>query len=245
MADRLAAGMASGHRWVFIPLLRALVLYQLYPLHSRNHFPNITGEFKLGNALADFRSSHAIAAHQKQNFTRSFAMESVRRILMWRLRHLLPLSSVPLPPNLHLLPPSIKDPFGRPIIIMNELASAGNRSVDFKEILGITLERLRIYLKEINKMEGPSTRPVLQYVVLLDLEGISIRQIVRRVFLNLYLYQVTRRNAESGFTNMDNPRNHTTISGNVGSWYAQAYTTVIEIDRCFLKCSCIIIHGHM
>jgi hypothetical protein len=122
--------------------------------------------------------------NQKQTFTRAFAMESVRRILLWRLHHLLPLSPVPSPRTLHLLPSTSRDPFGRPIIIMNDFAAVDvsqDATLDFKRVLAPTLERLRKYLKELNENdegEGRRHRPVLQYVLVLDLKGVLIQHIV-------------------------------------------------------------------
>jgi hypothetical protein len=109
-------------------------------------------------------------------------MESIRRILLWRLHNLSRFQHVPPPRNLHLLPPASRDPFGRPIVIMNDFASIdqleGANADDFRKSLKPTIERLRRYLTELNEAQG-KRRPVLQYVVLLDLEGVSIQHIVR------------------------------------------------------------------
>jgi hypothetical protein len=165
---------------------------------------------------------------QKQNFTRSFAMESVRRILLWRLHHLLPLLPAPSPRTLRLLPSTSRDPFGHPIIVMNNFAAVDRSEdapPDFKKAVAPTLERLRKYLKELNendKSEGRPHRPVLQYVLFLDLEGVLIQHIVS-LLDSLLTFPFIDPSAECGSHGVDHPRGSTSVSGDAGSWCVTQY----------------------
>lgn len=99
---------------------------------------------------------------------------------MWRLNVLRPQLTGPLLRKYHILPNP--DPFGRPIIVV--------RISDLKEVEGTlknllipTMEDLRVQLKSFNDSRfhggsGGSTLPILQYVVLLDLAGLTIQNIV-------------------------------------------------------------------
>jgi hypothetical protein len=122
-------------------------------------------------------------------------MESIRRTLVWRLHNLLPLPPVPPPSTLHLLPES-QDSYGRPIIILNNFASVEESPTerDFRKILPQTIERLRLYLKALNDSDDDReavdgvSRPILQYVVLLDLEGVAIQNIVWLSLIHVFWY---------------------------------------------------------
>ena len=108
-------------------------------------------------------------------------MESIRRTLVWRLQHLRPLPPVTPPRTLHLLPSSIRDPFGRPIIIMSGFSADDERqsTENLRATLAPTIELLRKYLKSLNDAGGDAGRPILQFIIVLDLEGVSIQHVVR------------------------------------------------------------------
>src|SRR5438477_5556754 len=105
-------------------------------------------------------------------------MEAIRRTLVWRLNNLRSHFKNPPLSKFHVL--SNPDPFGRPIILLRVsdlLGLAGN----MKDMFIPTMERLREHLKQFNddRLFFGETQPVLQYVVLLDVAGLSIRSIVR------------------------------------------------------------------
>lgn len=106
-------------------------------------------------------------------------MESIRKNLLWRLSNMWPLCPFPPTPNLHCLPGGVRDPFGRPILVI-EVISATMASDTFRPHIIQTFERLRCHLKRLNDGENPGPRPpVLQYVILLDLSSLSFRDFVR------------------------------------------------------------------
>ena len=115
---------------------------------------------------------------QRNNFTRSFAMESIRKNLVWRLNNLwLEIRHPPIP-IVHCLPTSVRDPLGRPILFI-EVVAFNESTDDFKPHIIQGFERLRGHLVELNDISEPNTlRPVLQYVVLLDLKGLSMQSLV-------------------------------------------------------------------
>lgn len=102
-------------------------------------------------------------------------MESVRKILLWRLENMWPLDLPRPTPNLHCLPDTVYDPFGRPILLI-EVMAIKTASDTFKLHIIQTFERLRCHLKRLNDGENPGPRlPILQYVILLDLKSLSFR----------------------------------------------------------------------
>jgi hypothetical protein len=110
-------------------------------------------------------------------------MEAIRRNLVWRLENIRSLSQKHLrPPRaIFCLPDHCRDPFGHPIVVVRGTPLEGTAnlsSADFRAVLIPTLDCLRVHLKEINK-ERTKGNIALQYVVLLDLGGVSIQSIVR------------------------------------------------------------------
>ena len=104
-------------------------------------------------------------------------MESIRRILVWRLNHLHSKFRCPALSRFRVL--SNPDPFGRPIILLKvadllELPDIG------KDFFVPTMEILRGHLQQLNddRLLFGETQPTLQYVVILDVAGLSIRSIV-------------------------------------------------------------------
>lgn len=106
-------------------------------------------------------------------------MESIRQNLVWRIntiRH-----SLEEPPLgvLRCLPSSVSDPFGRPIILLQVGALANEHSTDdFKHLLMPTIYHLQSHLKKLNALEEQKQKPIFQYIVLLDLAGVSIQHLV-------------------------------------------------------------------
>ncbi|KAK2464172.1 hypothetical protein APHAL10511_003629 [Amanita phalloides] len=146
----------------------------------RDILPFVSDELRLGPEATEwakfwlYDTSTLFRILKRHNFTRSFALEAVRKNLFWRLNNL------QTPPRhaatnfLQCLPSSILDPFDRPIIIL--------KMVDFNQTFdGIkpwilqTFESLRINLERLN--DNVRVNPVLQYMVLLDLEGLLFQNI--------------------------------------------------------------------
>ena len=124
---------------------------------------------------------------QRNSFTRSFALEAIRKTLMWRINTLRPTldcSSSVLQPVAHCLPTDARDAFGRPIAVVKvtdydlDTAEAGDQK-PLKTRVYAQMERFRMHLDCLNEENEHMECPVLQYVVLLDLNGLSVQNIVR------------------------------------------------------------------
>ncbi|KAH9083934.1 CRAL-TRIO domain-containing protein, partial [Lactarius deliciosus] len=166
--------------------------------------PNVVDELGLDKAARerteewlhdDLSIFRTLKRHQ---FTKAFALESLRSILIWRLSHLKAQDPDAFPPSpLHVLPPLATDILRRPILILR-LANLANLQKDPREHILRTVEGLRINLHNINVSSPPGsplTHPVLQYVLLVDMENASMRNFVR---LNLdlltwYIHEVSPR----------------------------------------------------
>ncbi|KAG7446558.1 CRAL/TRIO domain-containing protein [Guyanagaster necrorhizus] len=115
---------------------------------------------------------------RRNNYTKSFALEAVRKNLVWRLGHVWPPDpeiSTRIAASVHFLPDDITDPLGRPIIVL-KVAPFNYGSDDYKGVVYRALECLRCHLREVNRNEVEG-RPALQYVLLLDLKGLSMQSI--------------------------------------------------------------------
>ena len=121
---------------------------------------------------------------QRHKFTKAFALESLRSILIWRLSHLKAQDPSAYPPSaLHVLPLRATDILRRPILVLR-LADLANLQKDPREHILRTVEGLRINLHSINPSsppESPMPGPVLQYMLLVDMENASLRNFVRLV----------------------------------------------------------------
>ncbi|KAJ7091965.1 CRAL-TRIO domain-containing protein [Mycena belliarum] len=124
---------------------------------------------------------------RRNKFTRSFAMESVRKTLVWRFSHLWPPDAPLRMPLVHCLHPPVVDPFGRPILVV-KIVSFNDSSDAFKPLILRGLERLRLHLRRLNR-ESDSPAPILQYVILIDLANLSTQS------LNIDLVTWTMREA--------------------------------------------------
>ncbi|KAF8629903.1 hypothetical protein AX15_003255 [Amanita polypyramis BW_CC] len=111
---------------------------------------------------------------KRNNFTRSFALEAVRKNLIWRLSNLPRILDCTSTNFLQCLPFSILDPFDRPIIVV-KMTAFNQASDTIKPWILQAFELLRINLKRLNG--NARENPVLQYIVLLDLEGLLLQNL--------------------------------------------------------------------
>ncbi|RDB25475.1 Protein real-time [Hypsizygus marmoreus] len=147
----------------------------------RDILPSVTDELELSPEATDWAKEWLddpytlFRISRRNKFTRSFAMESIRKNLIWRLNNLWPLEGRSLPiPMIHCLPGNAHDPFGRPILVIETLPL----DIDLDAIRPLilrTFERLRAHLKCLNDTLMAPEKPTLQYIVLLDLQGLSLR----------------------------------------------------------------------
>ncbi|KAI0039772.1 CRAL/TRIO domain-containing protein, partial [Auriscalpium vulgare] len=116
---------------------------------------------------------------KRHKFTASFALESMRMTLVWRLTAL---PAQRPPPALqtdiiHCLPRTSLDHFGRPVLVIR-LAALGEVASDPRPYFLTAIELLRVNLKSLNDAsEEPRRHPVLQYTLLLDMADVSMRSI--------------------------------------------------------------------
>lgn len=105
-------------------------------------------------------------------------MEAIRKTLIWRFSTLWPLRPPQSSPVLHCLPSSARDPFGRPILVI-EAVPLKDYSDTLKPYIIQTFERLRVLLKQLMD-DGASGLhlPTLQYIILLDLKEFSYKNFV-------------------------------------------------------------------
>lgn len=129
---------------------------------------------------------------QRNRFIRSFCLEAVHKDLQWRLKNLWPLEAHSIP-NLHCLPVHVHDPFGRPILVLRMNPIAEDVLSKKQSIFVYAFEKLRLHLKRQYDV-SPDDNPTLQYVVLLDLNELSLQSIVSAPSTDRYgpvLYKVT------------------------------------------------------
>lgn len=92
-------------------------------------------------------------------------------------------------PLLYCLPSHVSDPLDHPIIILKMAAFSTQHSPDdLKRLLMPTIDKLQVHLKELNNRSDRKERPILQYIVLLDLADVSIQSLVRTLYLNPSVY---------------------------------------------------------
>jgi hypothetical protein len=102
----------------------------------------------------------------------------MRENLIWRITVLRNHLTRPLPRKYYILPNP--DRFGRPIVLF-KVSDLKDISEDVRGQLMYTMDCLRRHLKSLNDDRPHDHDPVLQYVVLLDLSGLSIQNIVSGV----------------------------------------------------------------
>ncbi|KAI0935353.1 hypothetical protein AcV7_003816 [Taiwanofungus camphoratus] len=115
---------------------------------------------------------------KRHKFTVSFALESLRTALIWRLTALPVLESNIQPSFLRCFPVTIRDSFGRPIIFL-KLAAISEIRGDLRLVFMNTMEVLRLHLQWLNtKLDlEDQALPVMQYVALIDVEGVSFQSV--------------------------------------------------------------------
>ncbi|ESK90852.1 phosphatidylinositol transfer protein csr1 [Moniliophthora roreri MCA 2997] len=148
--------------------------------------PSVTDELELDEEQTDWtkewlEDTQAIfQIMRKHKFTRSFAMDSIRKNIVWRIEHLWPPKSDLHIPELHCLP-DVRDPLGRPILVIEPAALNG--APDAVQPLFIhAMERLRVHLKVLNDASDKTSSPSLQYIVLLDLQKLSMQTMSIELF---------------------------------------------------------------
>lgn len=73
----------------------------------------------------------------------------------------------------------VRDPLGRPIVVL-QLANLWESSQDLRATLSHNIELMRIHLLHLNGQDS-GLRPVLQYVALLDISGLTFNGVVRAI----------------------------------------------------------------
>ncbi|KAG8214253.1 CRAL-TRIO domain-containing protein [Butyriboletus roseoflavus] len=126
----------------------------------------------LSEWLSDIASIFRLLRRQK--FIRPFTLQEIRAISIWRLQNLRPVLVLPIPTLFRCLPPPIADPFGRPLVFL-KLASLQSLSCSIHEALLQEVERLRLHLRYIRDHYAHTGSAPLQYLVLIDLDGVSIQ----------------------------------------------------------------------
>lgn len=114
---------------------------------------------------------------QRHKFISSFALEALRDTLLWRLKTLRPLRGEPPSPFLSCLPTAVRDPFGRPILVL-KLAPLSDSTTNLKNAFILHMELMRLHLVHVNGPLRVVARPVLQYVALLDISGATFNNVV-------------------------------------------------------------------
>ncbi|KAF9564738.1 CRAL/TRIO domain-containing protein [Agrocybe pediades] len=157
-------------------------IYTLQDTLIRDILPSVTDELALTPEvqewakewLSDTSSMFRLARRNK--FTRSFSLEAIQKTLLWRIENLWPLEPPSPIPNLHCLPSDIRDPFGRPILVL-EVTPVDQPVDSQKRAIIRAFEQLRLHLRSLYDSSEDDARPPLQYVVLLDLAQLSLQSI--------------------------------------------------------------------
>ncbi|KAI0302703.1 CRAL-TRIO domain-containing protein [Russula brevipes] len=165
--------------------------------------PNVVDELGLDSPARDWaqewlRDDLSIFRTLKRHqFTKAFALESLRTILTWRLTHLKSQDPTAFPESpLHILPSPASDILRRPVLILR-LAKLATLQKDPREHILRSVEGLRLNLHNINSSssslpESSSHDPVLQYILLVDMEDASMRSF-NLDLLTWYTHEVAPR----------------------------------------------------
>ncbi|KAK0455505.1 uncharacterized protein EV420DRAFT_1553992 [Desarmillaria tabescens] len=146
--------------------------------------PSVSDELRLGDLETSWAKEwlndtfSIFHLFRRNNYTKSFALEAVRKNLVWRLSHVWPPDpdiSTRIAASVHFLPDDVTDPLGRPIIML-KFAPFNYCLDEYEGVVYRALECLRCHLQEVNRNEVEG-RPALQYVLLLDLKGLSMQSI--------------------------------------------------------------------
>ncbi|KAI0335044.1 CRAL/TRIO domain-containing protein [Cubamyces sp. BRFM 1775] len=131
---------------------------------------------------------------KRHKFTVPFTLEHARDTLLWRLA-VIPADLPPRPPSfIQCLPLEHRDPCGRPVIVVR-LAQLFQFSGDVREALVHYMERLRLNLQLMNRVdarEDGNRMPILQYVALLDIGGISVQN-ANMDLMTWYIFELVPR----------------------------------------------------
>ncbi|KAH9979019.1 CRAL-TRIO domain-containing protein, partial [Lactifluus volemus] len=141
-------------------------------------FPNVLDELGLDEPARDWAQEwlhddlSIFRTLKRHKFTKAFALESLRSTQD-------PNAFPTIPPcPLHLLPPSATDILKRPILVLRLAKLDPLLQSDPREHILRSVEGLRLHLHNINSSsssERPNVRPVLQYILLVDIENASMR----------------------------------------------------------------------
>ena len=103
----------------------------------------------------------------------------MRTTILWRLTNIPRQPPTSRPSDLiYCLGPPTSDTFGRPVLILR-LASLNDSSDSTKGYLIYVIETLRGHLQDINsEMRTGEKRLILQYTLIVDMQDVSMRNIV-------------------------------------------------------------------
>ncbi|KAH9892750.1 CRAL/TRIO domain-containing protein [Cubamyces lactineus] len=131
---------------------------------------------------------------KRHKFTVPFTLEHARDTLLWRLA-VVPADLPSRPPSfIQCLPLVHRDPCGRPVIVVR-LAQLFQFSGDVRDALVHYMERLRLNLQSMNRVdarEDGNRTPILQYMALLDIGGISVQN-ANMDLITWYIFELVPR----------------------------------------------------
>ncbi|PPQ66319.1 hypothetical protein CVT26_011150 [Gymnopilus dilepis] len=158
-------------------------VYSLQDALIQSVLPSVTDELGLGRDAQEWvKEWLSDTCANRHKFTRSFSLEAIQKNLLWRLDNLWPIDSSIRIPNLHCLPSDVRDPFGRPILVL-EVNAVDVPQDSQKRFIILAFEQLRSHLRKLyDESEDNNPRPPLQYIVLLDLKQLSIQSINIDIF---------------------------------------------------------------
>ncbi|TBU48149.1 CRAL/TRIO domain-containing protein [Dichomitus squalens] len=152
------------------------------------------GERRATSWLHDLQSIFRLLRRHK--FTVSFALEDARDVLLWRLAVIpteIPRSSTSF---IRCLPTNVRDPFGRPIIVVKLCDLLGSLH-DVRSALINYMELLRLHLYTLNNQQQESAqgreRPILQYIVLVDIDRIPMQSVQCVDLITWFIYELIPR----------------------------------------------------
>jgi retinaldehyde-binding protein 1 len=118
-------------------------------------------------------------------------MEAIRKTLTWRKDNIWPKETIPYLPQIHCFPDGVRDPLGRPILLIQVISFLDNPSI-YQPLVMRAFEQLRLHLSQLRDQRGHKP-PALQYVVLLDLKELAISTFVQSPLFYESLHNLTLR----------------------------------------------------
>ncbi|KIM45318.1 hypothetical protein M413DRAFT_441999 [Hebeloma cylindrosporum] len=176
-------------------------VYNLQDTLIQEILPSVSDELQLAPEIQDWAKEwlsdtlSIFRISRRNKFTRSFSLEAIQKNLLWRLTNLWPVEPPLAIPNLHCLPDNIRDPFGRPVLVL-EVVAVDESTESQKLFIIRAFETLRIHLRKLYEMSEDNEKPSLQYVALLDLSQLSLQS------LNIDLFTWTLREVIPRFPGM-------------------------------------------